>query len=58
MTAKGLARFLMDIVFKGQDMPVSLREAHENGGDYEVGGLDIHDGKVNIWFNKDYPINK
>lgn len=58
MRVIGLARFLMDIVFKGQDMPVILREAHEDGSDYEVGALDIEDGKVSIWFNRDYPINK
>lgn len=57
MRAGRLAQFLMDVVFKGQDMPVILREAHEDGGDYEIGALDVRDGKVNIWFNKDYPIN-
>lgn len=58
MRARRLAQFLMDVVFKGlDDMPVILREAHEDGGDYEIGALDVRDGKVNIWFNKDYPIN-
>ena len=38
-------------------MPVILLEAHEDGEDYEIGALDVRDGKVNIWFNRDYPIN-
>lgn len=58
MKSTFLAKTLVDVVFKGQDLPVILREQHEDGGDYNIANVSIEDGKVNIWFNKDFPIKK
>ena len=58
MRVNYLAKFLVDMVFKGQDMKVVLRDANEDGDDFDISNVNVQDGVVSIWFNRNYPIKK